>query len=325
MNNSQALSDLDTELDESLSIRLKKAFLLEKCPTQFVGVGRKLRKVSLRPGDFDEASSKSASYLIVGYDTEYQSSTNLHTIQELRENPELADREILSYQYSVLSGCGLFYNGIVYPKDSNSFARKERLLLEEFIYFALADGVTHYGLRNIPERIYLVGHFNRADLPTFKNIDELSRKLDSLRGTFMSMKGGINNSIYVAYMLGRSRSPRILSIGVRDTITLTPNLRTKLADIGVLVGVEKVRLHADPVEEKRLKSNMKEFMLNNPETFETYALRDSDICVRYLQTMIALYEQNVGQSRVPFTLSQIGVDILLKHWESLGSFGGKPY
>lgn len=325
MNATRSHSISETESDEALSIRLKKAFFLENAPSKFVGKGRRKRKISLEQADFSAPPQSSGAYLIVGFDTEYQSAPNLHTIQELRENPSLADREVLSYQYSVLSPCGLFYNGIVYPNDSHSFDREGRLLLEEFIYIALSDGVTHYGLKNIPERLYLVGHFNRADLPTFKNIDELSKKLDSLRGTFMSMKGGINNSIYVGYKLVGSESPTILSIGVRDTITLTPNLRTKLSDIGELVGVEKVKLHSDPLVEKRLKSNMKDFMLSNPDLFETYALRDSDICVRYLQTMISLYEQNVGRSKVPFTLSQIGVDILLQHWDSLGTYDGQPY
>uniref|UniRef100_UPI0040476F6B DNA polymerase n=1 Tax=Rheinheimera sp. TaxID=1869214 RepID=UPI0040476F6B len=283
------------------------------------------RPLSLDSQCFDRSENGKNRYLILGFDTEYQSNQTLYTIQELRENPALAERDILSYQYSVLSDDHVFYNGIIYPPHETSFLKQDRLSIEEFLYIALADGVKNYGLASIPLRIYLVGHFNRADLPTFRNIGEISKKLDSLRGTFMSVKGGINNSLYVGFEFEGGGQPIVIDIGIRDTITLTPNLRTKLSDIGDLVGVEKVRLHEDPKEEKRLKSNMRTFMLENPELFEKYAMRDSDICVHYLRTMIDLYQQNTSKKEVPFTLSQIGVDILLEHWKSEPPIKGESY
>ena len=328
MNNSPTNSypiDNDSEREEAESAKRKKAFVLEKYPSKVVGKGRHVRALSLASKDFDLKESSKDRYLILGFDTEYQSNQTLYTIQELREDPSLAERDILSYQYSVLSDDHSFYNGIVYPPGSSSFLKSDRLSIEEFLYIALADGVKNYGFKGIPKRIYLVGHFNRADLPTFRNIDEISKKLDSLRGTFMSVKGGINNSLYIGFEFDSSEHPVVVDLGIRDTLTLTPNLRTKLADIGDLVGVEKVKLHEDPKEEKRLKSNMRSFMLDNPSRFEAYALRDSDICVHYLKTMIDLYQQNTQKKKVPFTLSQIGVDILLEHWKGETPRKGKSY
>ena len=200
MNNSHTNSypiDNDSEREEAESAKRKKAFVLEKYPSKVVGKGRHVRALSLASKDFDLKESSKDRYLILGFDTEYQSNQTLYTIQELREDPSLAERDILSYQYSVLSDDHSFYNGIVYPPGSSSFLKSDRLSIEEFLYIALADGVKNYGFKGIPKRIYLVGHFNRADLPTFRNIDEISKKLDSLRGTFMSVKGGINNSLLI--------------------------------------------------------------------------------------------------------------------------------
>src|SRR5664280_1218619 len=53
----------------------------------------------------------------------------------------------------------------------------------------------------------------------------------------------------------------------------------------------------------------------NWELFERYALNDAVICVEYLKRMIALYESLTGKTKVPVTLTSIGVDLLIKSWD----------
>jgi hypothetical protein len=56
----------------------------------------------------------------------------------------------------------------------------------------------------------------------------------------------------------------------------------------------------------------------DPELFETYALTDAVICVRYAEHMIALNEETAGGRELPVTLTSIGTHLLLKMWEAAG-------
>ncbi len=88
-----------------------------------------------------------------------------------------------------------------------------------------------------------------------------------------------------------------------------------MADLGDILGIPKVTLHDDPAEERRIKSRMDELRLNNWPLFREYAIQDAVICAEYAQKIIRLCKQHLGKSRLPITLTAIGVDLLLKKWK----------
>ena len=98
-----------------------------------------------------------APYLIIGFDTEFQTSGQSYTREEIAEGK--AKNEILSYQFHAIysEDKSSFWQGISCPRHN------ERISLGEFISFAIAEGVRQRRIDKCPLRIYLVGHFTRAD------------------------------------------------------------------------------------------------------------------------------------------------------------------
>ncbi len=96
---------------------------------------------------------------------------------------------------------------------------------------------------------------------------------------------------------------------------LTPATSKSLAEIGRLVGVEKLTVDPDPERELFYKRNMDALLADKPDVFELYAINDAIICVRYLQRLIAMYHDIFGERKAPATLTAIGVDLLQKSWK----------
>ena len=98
-----------------------------------------------------------APYLIIGFDTEFQTSAQNYTHQEMIAGK--VKNTILSYQFHAIysEDKSSFWQGISCPRHN------ERISLGEFISFAIAEGVRQRRIDKCPLRIYLVGHFTRAD------------------------------------------------------------------------------------------------------------------------------------------------------------------
>ena len=106
-----------------------------------------------------------APYLIIGFDTEFQTSAQNYTHQEMIAGK--VKNTILSYQFHAIysgntSSC---WQGIACPPEEviDDRITEKRLSLGEFISFAIAEGVRQGRIDKCPLRIYLVGHFTRAD------------------------------------------------------------------------------------------------------------------------------------------------------------------
>ena len=258
-------------------------------------------------------------YLVVGFDTEYQRTT---TPPKPGEGVEF-DNEVLSYQYACMTVDAdkafeqQSWSGIIIPEGPGV---EDRLTLSEFIRFAIGHGIAEFPDISIPNDVYLVAHFTRADIPGFKDFkdDEASRanlNLENIRNTFINVKQDI------AVSLKGDDDPNSevkLNVKVRDTITLAPTGKAKLDDLGAVLGFEKIKIHEDPSKELDLKRNMKSFMEGDWEAFRAYAIRDAEICTRYTDRMIHLYKRETGRFKLPITLTQIGVDLIREHWRSVG-------
>ena len=99
---------------------------------------------------------------------------------------------------------------------------------------------------------------------------------------------------------------------------LTPADSKGLKAFGELVGQEKIQLGPDPKKDQWYKENMDALLQDNPALFDRFALNDAVICVRYADRLIEQSRDLLGKSKLPATLTSIGVDLLWNAWEREG-------
>ena len=261
-------------------------------------------------------NSDDESYLIVGFDTEYQ--------REAFENSDgkfEVRNQVLSYQYS----CHIItpenkdnepnWSGIVLPEGP---ADEDRLTIAQFLEHALKEGLTANPDLHIPSDIYLVAHFTRADVPGFADFKEeetrQSLNLENVRNLFMNVRKDIG----IELPCGDEHQPIKLSVKIRDTLALAPTGAQSLAKLGEILGYEKIKLSSDPKQEQHFKENMKDLLLQNWSLFRDYAIRDAEVCAKYTIRLIRMYFEKTGNFKLPVTLTSIGVDLIQSHWTDQG-------
>jgi len=254
-------------------------------------------------------------YLIIGFDTEFVAPPRL-TIQQIREGVErktagVGKNQILSYQVSAIGPNGEQWNAIACTEEIDGNA--ERITFGEFIVFALGSGLRSGAIQAIPRKIYLAGHFTRADFTAFSDFQEMTDVLSNIRNTFATTEKPLN--VEITFPEGDSVEVQVYT---RDTMLLTPQSSKNLRAVGDLVALPKIALHDDPDEEQRLKETMDEVRRNRWELFQSYALRDAEICAVYLQKIARKHNELTGRTKVPATLTGIGVQLLLNTWNQRG-------
>ena len=251
-------------------------------------------------------------FLIVGFDTEYK------TPKESVTNPEIKERkaryEVLSYQFHAKTKDGIEWNGIILPDEL------ERVSFSDFIVYVVGKGIQDKIIETIPNQIYLVAHYNRADIPAFDDKDKLIKRLNNVRKSLVTRDLPIKLKIKYFEDEVINPDPSIddesLNIYLRDTILLAPTGQKSLAELGNLVDCPKVVLSPDKKEEIKIKENLDLLIKNDWELFKRYALIDAKICVRYFDRITKNYELLMGTRRIPSALSNIGIKLLLKEWSS---------
>lgn len=93
------------------------------------------------------------------------------------------------------------WGAVCYPEDGEI---DNRLSLSDLLRFAVWKGVDNGVVTSVPDKIYLVGHFTRADIPAFSDFKDLTQMMSSVRNTFLSIDG---------HILGRN----FVDAGVSDT------------------------------------------------------------------------------------------------------------
>jgi hypothetical protein len=257
--------------------------------------------------------ARASPFLVIGFDTEYKSPSNSFDRQDLEAG--LGRNTLLSYQVH----CKLYdpnepnsseWGGIIYPADGSL---DNRLSLAEVLTFAVWKGISTGAVKAVPQMVYLVGHFTRADVPAFSDFQSLTQMMSSVRNTFLSIDGHISVDLPCA---DGCKVP--LKVLLRDTMLLTPAASKGLKALGELVGQPKIDLDPDPVKDQFYKENMDILLTEQPELFEKYALNDAVICVRYADRVIEQSKTLLGKVKLPATLTSIGVDLLWKAWEKSG-------
>lgn len=253
------------------------------------------------------------SHLIIGFDSEYQSRD---PIGPTKDEAQDAKNEILSYQFCTRlvskdsSQPSPQCSGIIIPAGNN-----QRWPLLDFVAAAIGSLINDFPDVKVPTDIYLVGHFTRADLPMFHEFrGEAKRSLNNVRNTFVS----IENFIPMTIEDRDGNEIESFRIRLRDTILLAPANAKKLADIGEMLGIEKIELHEDRAAERKIKENMKEFRGENWPLFRDYAIRDAEICTEYAERVIRQYDTLFEQFKMPLTLTSFGSKLVISDWENQG-------
>ena len=244
-------------------------------------------------------------YLILGFDTEFK--TPEYLIDRDKIVTGQAKYRVLSYQFHAKTTDGREWQGICCP------IADERMTIGAFIAFALGLGVEDHNFQNLPTKIYLVGHFTRADLPVFADFKDMTSYMSNVRNTFVSIDAATD--IELDHQVGAP--PTKLRVLIRDTLLLTPQASRSLKEIGKLVGHVKLELDPDPAKHKEMIRNMDRVRKDHWEIFRAYALNDATICVRYIERVIAQFYEETGSKKVPVTLTSIGIEILLNTWRDL--------
>jgi hypothetical protein len=272
----------------------------------------KLLETNFSPTIVSKKSKKilPSSYLLIGFDTEYQSRPPVTKL----EIAAGARNELLSYQFCVrkidkdaLQEPKVQAEGIIIPEGD------KRLRLEDFIAMAAGALVGKHPDVKLPLDVLLIGHFTRADFPAFEGFQENAKGFTSnIRSTFVTLeKKHIVNVVEGLDVVGS------FNVMLRDTILLAPANAKALADIGEIIGEKKVVLDDDPKEEQRIKENMADFMRDHWPKFREYAIQDARICVEYAARIIRQSQDMFDDFAMPVTLTSFGTKQVLKSWEKL--------
>jgi len=240
-------------------------------------------------------------HFLIGFDTEYKAPGYEVNRDVIAAGG--AKYRVLSYQFHAKHPDGREWQGICCPEN------EERMTLGDFVVFALGLGIRDHGITAIPRKIYLVGHFTRADMSAFSDFRALTGSLSNVRNTFISK--GVPIKLNIAH----ADQAIELDVLLRDTYLLSPQSSRSLKTLGDLVGVPKLVLDANPAKHDDMIQNMDRVRRENWEIFKAYAINDAVICVRYMEHVIREYQSTTGLHKIPATLTSIGVDKLLLTWE----------
>lgn len=243
-------------------------------------------------------------YLILGFDTEYQTLKETFTLDEVKAGK--ARYEVLSYQFYAINFTGDTWEGIAIPQPG------KRLTLGQFIVYAISKGA-QLGYK-IPKTIVLVSHYDRADLPAFDDWDQLVRKTQNVRNSLVSPNVPLLAEIRFS---DEKDDTEKVHIYLRDTMLAAAAGKKSLAALGDLIGVPKMKLDKNPANETVLKKSMRSLRTYQWPLFRDYAIHDAKIAALYLKEVTRQREEALGEAKfVPTTLSSIGVELLLKEWRT---------
>lgn len=251
------------------------------------------------------------AHLLIGFDTEYQADSGREEVSTVEQG---AKNDLLSYQFSIklfsedASDSHPETEGIIIPEPD------QRLTMEEFIGFAIGSLIDKHPDIQLPTSVYLLGHFLRADLPAFCDFkDKAQKMMSNVRSTFVT----IESAIPVCFGDDNEQIAEF-KVSIRDTILLAPANAKSLANIGEIVGFEKIQLGASPEEDKEIKQNMARFRAERWPDFREYGIRDAQVCVRYAERLITQSKKLFGAFRMPATLTSFGTKLLMQGWKDRG-------
>lgn len=211
------------------------------------------------------------------------------------------ENQLLTYQfYAQLPGRGEWFAVLKSAEGS-------RITLQQFLATVVQLGMQAGILTDWPTEIILLAHFTRADLSMFWDFPNLRLRFDSVRNTFATLR-----KPYKLTLWDQQRHGHPVTVVLRDTMLLTPGGELSLAALGKQLGLEKLELAPDEIK------NMGVLLATDPQRYCAYALRDPEICLRLTERLLQQSTPVTGSTKLPPTLSSLGVTQLLRLWELAG-------
>ena len=97
-----------------------------------------------------------------------------------------------------------------------------------------------------------------------------------------------------------------------DTFLLAPGNSRGLDKVARLYGMEKAPLPAGAIQRMDL------LLRDDRERYDEYAIQDARIAAHHAAAVAEFAKQESGPSKIPVTLSALGVNILLSRWQDRG-------
>lgn len=216
--------------------------------------------------------------LFIALDTEYQSNYTANT------------NLCLSYQYAAYDLFeGSYKSGIFYP----DIHKEERFTLSEFTKKVLHE--INMPISKLKDyRIIYVAHFFTAEWAMFKNRKELHMKFEFIRKSMITTNRSLSTTI-----IDENGKTVNLWADVRDTMLLLPENYKSLEKASTFIeGYEKIDISTE------YKSNMYQFMQDEPELFEQYAIRDVEVTLKlFIKLQYMLNKINGSTNKLFSTLA----------------------
>ena len=239
--------------------------------------------------------------LYIGFDTEF---TNLKEVIDQKEEDSKKNL-YLSYQFTA-RWKGHTWENVGFPKEDH------RLSMVEFICWVLSECPLFKDDPDIrlPDSIFLVCHYSRADLPAFREFFDKKTKSNfvNLRKTIVTANQGAPIKLPIVFRGQKS----LVKVGIRDTYLLAPSTSKSLDSLGELIGSHKLSLSDDELK------RMDVLRLNDLQRFKDYAQMDSRIALEFSERIADLSEVFGKERYIPTTLTSLGVVFLKQLWKDAG-------
>lgn len=233
---------------------------------------------------------------VIAFDSEYVASSSG------------ISNKVLCYSYAIGDG-QRYVTGICYTEDHG---KKGRFSLEKLLKIAISHAIAEGVLSGWPQEMILGAHFLRADITTLaKGMSPFIEKLLAIRKTVVTKRAPLNLELEqpedgsVVNVYDQNRHGHKIKIHLYDSMLFAPSGKG-LADIGKLIGVPKMGIPL-PYSIER----MDEFMQEQPELFEQYAVNDAEICYLFIVQTAEFVATEFGMTKLPKTLGGMALNAYL--------------
>lgn len=268
------------------------------------------------------------SDLVIAYDTEYTSASPFNS--ELKHT----DNQLVSMQYLVwapktnLVAAGIEYFPAPTSVEEAKSHKRRRVtfsgMIGRVLHGAEKAGLFSGGIsKNQKINIVIVSHFNRADLPAFRDSSSLFRKTDLIQGCLVTIGHPVTARVNVG-----PRRQSTISVTFLDTRTIAADGAKSLEKIGdelkfnklsVPSVIDEIGAEVPGIERMDLCAQQ------HREAFEAYALRDCAVALEWLR-QVNKFALDWGVELTPRTIASLGVNKFASmNGDCLASFlGRKP-
>jgi hypothetical protein len=270
--------------------------------------------------------------LIIGFDAEwFEDPTWVKPAEKDFDpkNPAHYPRNIiLSYQYACRLGGRQIGQGIIWTRAGAErrfpdLSPAQLAKYQERVKFSaiIGEALESYprsvkGRRKWPKNVLATAHWTRADFSAMGDFDKIKGQFDGVQKSYATVI-----KPYEVTVKSGHHSKKV-KVSLLDTQLLVPPEGGKALEVvGRLYNFKKLDPGTLPDGTKYI-AHMDRLLVDNPEHYETYAIRDAEISALHVERMLEFSLQDLGLEidlvKPPITLGAIATKYLLKVWKELG-------